>query len=165
MLNYMNKIFLLITFAVFNLSFFAQDLEHNVIGTDGDYAVNNKFSITYTIGELVTEYAIDTTLEVDLTQGFNQSYISIVSIEDHILDVDINVYPNPAIDHLNVSLSEIYNQLNYYLYDINGKIIKQAKISETNFKIWFSSISTGTYLLVFTNDGKKLKTLQVQKSQ
>jgi hypothetical protein len=161
----MKKNFILIFFTLCNLSLFAQDLEHNVIGTDGGYAINNKFSITYTIGELVTEYALDTTLEVDLTQGFNQSYISIVSVEDHIVDIEINVFPNPAIDHLNVALSKTYNQLHYYLYDINGKIIKQEKINETNFKIGFSSISSGTYLLVFTNNGKKLKTLQVQKSQ
>ena len=163
----MHKKSLLFFFIILLLSIqinHAQEIDQNVIGTDGGFAENNQFSITYTIGEVVTAYVKDTTLGVDLTQGFNQSYISILSIDNHVIDVDIDVYPNPAIDYLNVSISSNYDNLQLNMFDISGKLIIQEKVTQEKFKIGFSSLSAGTYLLVFTDNGKNLKTLKVQKS-
>ena len=154
--------FLLIVFSL--IPIFSQDVNQFVIGSDGDYAENNKFSITYTIGEVVTEFGRDSSINIDLTQGFNQSYISIVSVEDHIVDMEINVFPNPAIDFLNVSLKQSIDDLELKLYDINGKILKQELIVENDFKIGFTELPVGTYLLVFSNDTTRIKTLKVQKS-
>jgi hypothetical protein len=50
------------------------------------------------------------------------------------------------------------------MFDISGKLIIQEKVTQEKFKIGFSSLSAGTYLLVFTDNGKNLKTLKVQKS-
>ena len=86
---------------------YTQDLDHFVIGSDGGHAGNNQFSLSYTIGEVVTEFGRDTANNADLTQGFQQSYLSIVSVEDYDLDIDISIYPNPAIDQLNVRISDI----------------------------------------------------------
>ena len=58
---------------------FSQNLDHFVVGTDGGYAGNNQFSLSYTIGEVVTEFGVNSANNVHLTQGFQQSYISIVS--------------------------------------------------------------------------------------
>ena len=152
---------ILLTLSGFNL---AQDLDHHVIATDGAYAENNQFSISYTIGEVVTEFSRDTANNVDLAQGFQQSYLSIVSVEDHIFDIEIAVYPNPAIDHLNVSLLLGDKEMRYSLFDIGGKLIRQERILSDNFQIGFSTLSTGSYVLVFTNKEQRVKTLQVQKS-
>ena len=54
-------------------------LDHFVIGSDGGHAGNNQFSLSYTIGEVVTEFGRDTANN-GLTQGFQQSYLSIVSV-------------------------------------------------------------------------------------
>ena len=152
---------ILLTLSGFNL---AQDLDHHVIATDGAYAENNQFSISYTIGEVVTEFSRDTANNVDLAQGFQQSYLSIVSVEDHVFDIEIAVYPNPAIDHLNVSLTLGDKEMRYSLFDIGGKLIRQERILSDNFQIGFSTLSTGSYVLVFTNKEQRIKTLQVQKS-
>ena len=152
---------ILLTLSGFNL---AQDLDHHVIATDGAYAENNQFSISYTIGEVVTDFSRDTANNVDLAQGFQQSYLSIVSVEDHVFDIEIAVYPNPAIDHLNVSLTLGDKDMRYSLFDIGGKLIRQERILSDNFQIGFSTLSTGSYVLVFTNKEQRVKTLQVQKS-
>ena len=155
-------VFILIIF--FSTSFYSQDLDHFVIGTDGGYARNNQFSLSYTIGEVVTDLGRDTVNNVDLTQGFQQSYISIVSVEDHDLDIDIMIYPNPAVDYLNVVVSDIDKANNYFMYDMSGKLIRQERINDKEFKIGFSALSTGNYMLVFTDEERKLKTIKVQKS-
>ena len=143
---------------------YTQDLDHFVIGTDGGYAGNNQFSLSYTIGEVVTELGRDTINNVDLTKGFQQSYISIVSVEDHLIDIEINVYPNPAVDFLNVQIGDLTDVENYSLFDMSGKLIENKPISSKQFKIGFQHVSMGTYFIVFSNKEKKLKTLKVLKS-
>ena len=143
---------------------YSQDLDHFVIGADGGHAKNNQFSLSYTIGEVVTDLGRDTINNADLTQGFQQSYISIVSVEDHDFDIDISIYPNPAVDQLNVRISDIDKSNSYSMYDMSGKLIRQEAIRTKEFKIGFSSLSTGNYMLVFTDRDRRLKTIKVQKS-
>tara|TARA_B100001939_G_C16764594_1_gene539818 strand:+ start:303 stop:785 length:483 start_codon:yes stop_codon:yes gene_type:complete len=159
----MRHLTLLAILSIVGISY-SQDLDHFVIGTDGGYARNNQFSLSYTIGEVVTDLGRDTVNNVDLTQGFQQSYISIVSVEDHDLDIDIMIYPNPAVDYLNVIVSNIDKANNYFMYDMSGKLIRQERINDKEFKIGFSALSTGNYMLVFNDEERKLKTIKVQKS-
>ena len=143
---------------------YCQNIDHNVIGTDGGYAENNQFTISYTIGELVTDFASDSSLNIDLSQGFQQSFIRFVSVEDYVFEVDIDVFTNPAIDFLNVSVNSIHSRLALDIYDVSGKLISHKDVNESKFQISFSAIAAGNYLLVFSNNQNKLKTIKVQKS-
>ena len=158
------RYFTLLAMLIVAVCSYSQDLDHFVIGSDGGYAGNNQFSLSYTIGEVVTDFGRDTINNVDLSQGFQQSYLSIVSVEDHVIDISISVYPNPAVDQLNVRVSEIDKADSYSLYDMSGKLIRQEVIREKEFKIGFSSLSTGNYMLVFRDMERRLKTIKVQKS-
>lgn len=155
---------LLIANILFVFSLYSQNLDHFVIGTDGGFAGNNQFSLSYTIGEIVTELGNDPVNNIDLTQGFQQSYISIVSTENHIADIDISVFPNPAVNYLNVNISDLSKVKTYAMYDMSGKLLLQQEIISNQFEISFSNFSSGNYLLIFKNDQQKLKTLKVQKS-
>ena len=155
---------ILILFIAFSTQFIAQDLDHYVIGSDGGHSRNNQFSLDYTIGEVVTEFGEDTLNNVHLTQGFQQTMLAIVSVEEHVLDIEIDVYPNPAVDYLNVSIPTLQEDMQFALFDMQGKLIEQQKINSQAFTIGFSNMSTGNYLLVFSNKDQRIKTLQVQKS-
>ena len=159
----MHYFILLSTLSIVGCSY-SQDLDHFVIGTDGGYAKNNQFSLSYTIGEVVTDLGRDTLNNIDLTQGFHQSYISIVSVEEHDFDVNITVYPNPAIDFINVKISDLERVNRFSIYDISGNLLSQQQILDKAFKIGFSQFSTGNYIIVFTKDDTKIKTIKVQKS-
>ena len=159
----MRTIFLIANI-LFAFSFYSQNLDHFVIGTDGGFAGNNQFSLSYTIGEIVTELGNDPVNNIDLTQGFQQAYISIVSTENHIADIDISVFPNPAVNYLNVNISDLSKVKSYAMYDMSGKLLLQQEIISNQFEVSFSNFSSGNYLLIFKNDQQKLKTLKVQKS-
>ena len=154
----------LIVNVLFTFSFYSQNLDHFVIGTDGGYTGNNQFSLSYTIGEIVTELGNDPVNNIDLTQGFQQAYISIVSTENHLADIDISVFPNPAVNYLNVNISDLSKVKTYALFDMSGKLLLQQEVISNQFEISFSNFSSGNYLLIFKNDQQKLKTLKVQKS-
>tara|TARA_B100000963_G_scaffold302845_1_gene275893 strand:- start:779 stop:1261 length:483 start_codon:yes stop_codon:yes gene_type:complete len=143
---------------------YSQDLDHFVIGTDGGHVKNNQFSLSYTIGEVVSGLARDRLNNIDITQGFHQPNISIVSVEDHDFDVNITVFPNPAIDYINVKISDLERANRFYIYDISGRLLSQQQILEKAFKIGFSQLSTGNYIILFTKDDTKIKTIKVQKS-
>ena len=155
---------ILILFFSFSIQTIAQDLDHYVIGSDGGHSSNNQFSLDYTIGEVVTEFGQDSANRNHLTQGFQQTMLAIVSVEEHVQDIEIDVYPNPAVDHLNVSIPTLQEDMQFALFDMQGKLIEQQKINSEAFTIGFSSMSTGNYLLVFSNKDQRIKTLQVQKS-
>ena len=159
----MRYLTLLSIFSVVGFSY-SQDLDHFVIGTDGGHAKNNQFSLSYTIGEVVTDLGRDTINNTDLAQGFQQSFISIVSVEDHDFDIYISIYPNPAVEHLNVRISDIDKANSYSMYDMSGKLIRQESIRTKEFKIGFGGLSTGNYMLVFNDRERRLKTIKVQKS-
>ena len=159
----MRTIFLIANI-LFAFSFYSQNLDHFVIGTNGGFAGNNQFSLSYTIGEIVTELGNDPVNNIDLTQGFQQAYISIVSTENHIADIDISVFPNPAVNYLNVNISDLSKVKTYALFDMSGKLLLQQEVISNQFEISFSNFSSGNYLLIFKNDQQKLKTLKVQKS-
>ena len=142
----------------------SQQINQSVISSDGGHAVNNQYSITYTIGELVSDFATDTSLSVDLTQGFNQSFLNIVSVDNLFFDVDINVFPNPTHDFLHVEVLSLHNNLSVNIFDISGKLIRENDISQNKFSISFSDLAAGNYLLVFLNNNEKLKTIKVNKS-
>ena len=76
----------------------------------------------------------------------------------------IGVYPNPAVDYLNVSIPKLQEDMKFALYDMQGKLIEQQNILSSSFKIGFNQMSTGSYLLVFSSKDQRIKTLQVQKS-
>ena len=153
-----------ILFIAFSTQVIAQDLDHYVIGSDGGHSSNNQFSLDYTIGEVVTEFGQDSANRNHLTQGFQQTMLAIVSVEEHVQDIEIDVYPNPAVDHLNVSIPTLQEDMQFALFDMQGKLIEQQKINSEAFTIGFSNMSTGNYLLVFSNKDQRIKTLQVQKS-
>ena len=149
------KILLFFLPIVFSLiPIFSQDVNQFVIGSDGDYAENNKFSITYTIGEVVTEFGRDSSINIDLTQGFNQSYISIVSVEDHIVDMEINVFPNPVRPNFNglITIQGIRYNSDVKITDVAGNLVYKTT-SNGGTASWNvrtldgQKVATGVYLI------------------
>jgi len=158
------KLLILVSLLISVKMLLSQQINQSVISSDGGHATNNQYSITYTIGELVSDFATDTSSNVDLTQGFNQSFLNIVSVDNFFFDVDINVFPNPTHDFLNVEVLSSHSNLSINLFDISGKLIRENDISQNKFSISFSDLAAGNYLLVFLNNNEKLKTIKVNKS-
>ena len=118
----------LILICTFPFFFFAksQSASPQVIATAGDYFVGTNMSLSWTLGELITETVTDGTYT--LTQGFQQPHYNISSIEEPKNNNnplgDINIYPNPVADQLNVSFKDMNQKhVTIALIDMNGKIL------------------------------------------
>lgn len=133
---------------------FGQEL--NVIATSGDHAEGGGYSLSWTMGEVIIP-----TLNFpdnDVTQGFHQPNVHVLSVNGVEDQTEISVYPNPTSDLLNISTSE---ECLVELKDAQGKLIEIYNVNALTSSIDVSMYERGTYLLVFHKNGATIKQLKV----
>ncbi len=67
------------------------------------------------------------------------------------LEQIVEIYPNPAIDYLNINLkSKDLVQVEFEVYDIIGNAIKVTpeKLSEKRYRVSVSELHAGYYMLI-----------------
>lgn len=64
--------------------------------------------------------------------------------------MDFIIYPNPVSDVLNISHQ--YLDVDYTIFSIDGKMIKNGKLDENG--IYVDELKSGIYLLQLHSDGK-----------
>src|ERR1035437_2417307 len=124
------KIILLILFLFWGSALaYCQSVKPDVITTAGNSDANANNSVSWTIGECISE----TFSNVDnkLTQGYQQGIYEIITVVDNTENgLKIIVYPNPATDYVNLEIQlQDNHKLFYQLYDMNGRRLKNESIS------------------------------------
>ena len=133
-----------------------------VISAGGDNYGNSSASIEFTIGEVVT--ATLTNPSNVLTQGFHQTNLTVLAVDEFEINFQASVFPNPAEDLLQLDIQN-FSGLNYKLYDIQGRQLSEATIDKKNTTINTSKYAKGMYLLVILNEtNQKLKTYRIIKN-
>lgn len=120
-----------------------------IITATGGNGSGSGGSFSYSAGQIV--YTAVQGVNGSVLQGIQQPYeISILnSLDDAIDNVPlISVYPNPAADHLILDTeSSETQQLRYHLYDLEGSLLKSAKITGVRTIISMGDLRPSTYLL------------------
>ena len=166
---HMKKSYLLtIPFFIISTVGFSQNLSRNTMTAQGDFSQNESVTLEWTIGETFTETVV--TPNKMFTQGFQQPFLTASRLETETLEKttsEIVLYPNPVESLLYVYLkSSPSTKLYINIYDVTGKLIKQATILETdtNSTLNVSELSSGVYLMKFSNaDGSLIETHQILK--
>jgi len=154
----MKRNILLTLLLVINLSINAQE----VISVQGASYSNSSGSIDFTIGEVVT--ATLTNTNNILTQGFHQTNLTVLAVDDFDINFQARVFPNPAQDVLQLDIQN-FSGLNYKLYDIQGRQLYSAVVGNKNTLINTAQYANGMYLLVILNENnQKLKTYRIIKN-
>ncbi len=123
-----------------------------IISSSGDFFNNGNISVSWTIGEPVTETIANG--NNIFTQGFQQSCLNVTNITEVNSDLNIKIFPNPAGDYINLTTDKFYN-LNYEIIDINGKTIEKKAILSDNTNISFSNCHSSVYFLKIYGNGKQ----------
>ena len=145
---------------MFYINLNAQKITPEVISSSGDYFKQANGSLSWTIGESMTETYTNGNI---LTQGFQQSGILTVSVfEIEDIGISIEIGPNPTKDFINLYIDNV-KDINYQLYDFNGKIIKQANIYSDKTMISFSEFSSAAYILTIKKGNQVIKAFQIIK--
>jgi hypothetical protein len=107
-------------------------------------------------GTVNIEYADMNTDVVWNTQKIPVYINGFISVKEYEkLNSQINIYPNPASNLLNVVLKNgEFNYSDYSIINALGQVVKQEKLnaSNTSFYININHLENGIYFLKFTSD-------------
>lgn len=83
-----------------------------------------------------------------------------VGIEEYVNETNIQLYPVPAHQFVNVNLEQSISNVNkIQLIDNLGRVLQTVQVTESNFQIDLTPYATGTYFLRFYNEnGKSIDT-------
>lgn len=145
-------------------SFYVQAQE--AIPTSGGNASGSGGSVSYTIGQVAFTY--QESLNGYVSEGVQQSYqiSTALGVEEAIgITLECIVYPNPTTNNvvLKINNHSIEN-LNYSIFDINGKNVTNDKITGEETIIHMVDLAGATYFIKVMEADKELKTFKIIKN-
>jgi Secretion system C-terminal sorting domain len=102
--------------------------------------------LSYTIGEPLTS-----TLEVTnikLSQGFQQTRLTIVSVKHISNDIEVDIFPNPADYIFTISIKGHASPIQVSIYDLQGKLQLEYNEVLSGSSLSVSSLAVGSYLII-----------------
>ena len=147
----MKRIFL--TTVICNISFyiFSQSFSPAVIGSSGTFATSASGSMTWTIGEVMTEtYSSAGNF---FTQGFHQPDTTTLTIVNDFNSSSLSIFPNPVLNNLYIDFSNTSENYFIELFDMQGKLLHRENVSDNAnpLMLSFCDFSEGVYLLNIVN--------------
>ena len=89
------------------------------------------------------------------------------SLEEFSTKADINIFPNPVANKLNIKLSdEYFGDISFVISDLLGRPIFKKNMDQNlkNSEIDFPDVPSGNYLLKFIDaTGKPIKSFKIIK--
>lgn len=136
------------------------------INATGGNASGSGGSVSYSVGQVV--YTTHTGTSGSVAQGVQQPYeISVVTGIEEAKGISLSVtaYPNPTTDYLTLSIGEFdISNLSYQLYDMQGKLLQNEKLTGTETQINMSNYVPSTYFVKVIQGNKELKTFKIIKN-
>lgn len=140
--------------------------QESVPATGGN-ASGSGGSVSYSVGQVV--YTTNTGTNGSVAQGVQQAFeISVVTAIEQAKGINLSVsaYPNPTNDYLTLSIGEFdISNLSYQLYDMNGKLLQNAKITGNQTSIVMSNLVPANYFVKVVQGNKEVKTFKIIKTQ
>jgi len=135
------------------------------VNATGGNASGSGGSMSYSVGQLV--YTTNIGTNGSMSQGVQQPYeiIEISGIEETFIILSAMVYPNPTTDNLILEIKEDESlDLYYQLYDMQGKLLQNEKITSNKTSIVMSNLLPATYFVKVIQEKKEVKTFKIIKN-
>jgi hypothetical protein len=142
-------------------------LERQLIGTTGNVSSQGSLSLSASTGEPFVTYLVNGSLS--LSQGFQQADGMPVGVDEPLLELKYDVYPNPTAGKVIIDIStDKPLKLGVEVFDLNGQScgISSEPIwiqDKHAFELDLTSLSDANYFLVLQQEGKNIKAIQIQK--
>ena len=134
------------------------------VNATGSNASGSGGSVSYSVGQVV--YTNNTGTNGSVAQGVQQPFeIFTVGIKETELNIFLTVFPNPTTDYLTLSIDDFdISNLSYQLYDMNGKLLQNAKITGNQTSIVMSNLVPANYFVKVIQGNKEVKTFKIIKN-
>lgn len=136
-----------------------------VIPAAGGEAGGSGGSVSYSLGQVV--YQTHTAVNGSVAEGVQQPYeISVVIAikETEGISLLLSAFPNPTTDKLTLEIHDFeISGVFYQLYDINGKLLQNEKITDLQTTISMSNLVRAIYFLKIIQGNTSLKVFKIIK--
>jgi hypothetical protein len=124
-------------------------------------------TVSFSIGQTAFYYNVGITGSEN--QGVQQPYeIFASAIHENPVSFSFSTYPNPTSDFITLTLDEnttlALESMNYELFDVQGKLIKNDKIIDFKTTIDFKEFVPGTYYLRISQNNNELQSFKIVKN-
>ena len=137
----------------------------SVNATDGDVSGSGG-SVSYSVGQVV--YTTHTGTSGSVAEGVQQPYeISVVTglEEAQSINLSVTAYPNPTTDYLTLRIDEFeISNLSFQLYDMNGKLLQNEKITGNQTSIVMSNLVPANYFVKVIAGNQLIKEFKIIKN-
>ncbi|MBK7128898.1 MAG: T9SS type A sorting domain-containing protein [Crocinitomicaceae bacterium] len=142
---------------------YGQSLTPTVVASAGDYFSNSSTSLSWTLGEVVTDSYFGTNNQ--LTQGFQQPMESYAGIETTEVQGAFTVFPNPSRNVIQISALNTTGQYYLTLTDFTGQIIlTESYNANLIHTLSLDQLAAGMYLLqIIDTNGVPVEIFKIQK--
>jgi len=135
------------------------------VNSTGGNASGSGGSASYTVGQAV--YTSNTETGGTVAQGVQQPYeiwVETTIEEAKGINLLVTAYPNPTTDYLTLRIDEFdISDLSYQLYDMQGKLLRNEKITSNQTRIVMSNLAPATYSVKVVQGNKEIKTFKIVK--
>ncbi|MFD1315891.1 T9SS type A sorting domain-containing protein [Namhaeicola litoreus] len=147
----------LLYFILFTIPNFGQE----IISPFGQGTTSNIGSLNATLGEIAI--ATDQSSEGIITQGFHQTNLSVLSVDDFDPQLKVSLYPNPSPDLFHIEMEDFTTAI-VKVYNVHGQLMLDQILDNNNSEVHTEQLKKGMYFLtVFKND-KPIKTYKILKN-
>jgi len=119
---------------------------------------------SYTVGQMF--YTTQTgTNGNTIAQGVQHPYeiFVVTGIPETSINLELSVYPNPTTNVLNLKVENV-DGLIYQLFDMQGKLLENKTVVNTNTTINVENLPSSTYFLKVTKNSQVTKTFKIIKN-
>ena len=140
----------------------AQQISSCVLNTGGQTHSNGTIYLEWNLGEVaIQEYNAP---NYKMSEGFLSDDIEIItSVKNEGLDMDLEIFPNPATDYIKIRKPE--GTLYATLISPSGHAIMNEVLENETTTLNLSALPVGTYLLHIRKNYDQFNTYTIVKSQ
>ena len=123
-------------------------------------ASSSTYTFTTAVGQVFSATNAQASLQSGILHNFNLTILGTSEYED----VQLMVYPNPTSQWLYLRADEKkLKHGSYKLYNAQGQLITESKITDNETVINMANYPTGMYLLTVSSDSTEPKTFKILK--
>jgi Secretion system C-terminal sorting domain len=131
----------------------------------GGDATGSGGSASYSAGQVV--YTSNSSASGSVNQGVQQPYVvSTIGVSTNPdINLTMSVYPNPSTAFINLKVeNQDLKNLSFQLFDVQGKILVNQKITATETTIKMEEYAQASYFLKVVDNKTELKTFKIIKN-
>lgn len=136
------------------------------VATAGGNSSGTNGNVSYTVGQVV--YTTNTGTTGSVAQGVQQPFEiqTVLGADNFNINLQLAVYPNPTTNWLQLEVRNTdFANLSYQLFDLNGKMISNEKITAETSSIQMERLPAAIFLLKVVSNNKEVKTFKIIKKE